>query len=225
MDFTMNFYEGVNTKTPKQTLDSLVARDQICAAGFVGKTSEIQWLHAATLAETNRANEETRPSELQQKSQCMSESDQLSSYSFWAYEEDDDIDMCINVFELPQQKTAERLVWCYMARVQDSFPILARKSFRDQFQTCLVALHSGSAHQLNKTWQTILNLVFAIGARYSYLAGLNWGAEEHDHLIYRARARSLGMVKSSVTDRPNLHQVQMLGLFAFYWLSVGHVNQ
>jgi hypothetical protein len=42
MDFTMNFYEGVNTKTPKQTLDSLVAHDQICAAGFVGKTSKIQ---------------------------------------------------------------------------------------------------------------------------------------------------------------------------------------
>jgi hypothetical protein len=63
--YTMDLYGDVDVKALKHTLENWTTTNQTCATNFFGKTSEVQWLHTATLAEMNRANEETRRSGVQ----------------------------------------------------------------------------------------------------------------------------------------------------------------
>jgi hypothetical protein len=97
--------------------------------------------------------------------------------------------------------------------------------FEEQFRNCSTALENGNALQYSSEWHVILNLVFAIGARYSHLIKASWRADERDHLTYQARAQAFGMIESSATNDSDVHQVQGLGLLAFYWLSTGQVNR
>ncbi|KAF2131108.1 hypothetical protein P153DRAFT_211176 [Dothidotthia symphoricarpi CBS 119687] len=205
--------------------ENLNTNDRARATGFVGKNSEIQWLRAAATAETDRADDEARRAGHQPRGSYAPGSDQVSSFSFWADDENVDVDFYVDPYELPQPETAEHLLLCYMAKVQDSFPILARKFFEDQFRRCFTAVHNGNAPQLNPMWQAILNLVFAIGAKYSHLVKASWRADERDHLIYQARARAFGLNESTITNHSDLYQIQMLGLLAFYWLTVGQINR
>lgn len=112
-----------------------------------------------------------------------------------------------------------------MLKAHDSFPILAREAFEDQFQKHFAAIRNENAPRLNPGWQAILNMVFAIGAKYSHLAQVDWRADERDHLLYQARARLLGLGESTITMHPDIPRIQSLGLLSFYWLSVGQVSR
>jgi hypothetical protein len=48
---------------------------------------------------------------------------------------------------------------------------------------------------------------------------------EYPHLVYFSRAWILSMDKASVRNHPNLQQVQVEGLAAFYLLASGQVNR
>jgi hypothetical protein len=151
--------------------------------------------------------------------------EQISSYSFWTDSENVDIDFFVDPDDWPQLDIAERLLSCYMSKVHDSFPILPRKTLEDQFRKYFTALVNGNASRLSPKWQAILNLVFAIGARYSHSSKASWRADARDHLIYQARARTLGRYDTTITNHPDVPQIQSLGLLAFYWLSVGQVSR
>jgi hypothetical protein len=146
-------------------------------------------------------------------------------HSFWTDSKDVDIDFFVNPYDLPQLEVAERLLGCYMSKVHNSFPILPRKTFEDQFRKCFTALANGNAPHLSPKWQAILNLVFAIGAKYSHVSKANWRADERDHLIYQARARAFAMNDATITGHSDVPQIQSLGLLAFYWLSVGQASR
>jgi hypothetical protein len=136
-----------------------------------------------------------------------------------------DVDFFVDPYDLPQLETAEHLLNCYMSKVHDSFPILPRKTFEDQFRKYFKALANGNAPRLSPKWQAILNLVFAIGAKYSHLSKAKWQADERDHLMYQARARAFGLNETTMTNHSDVPQIQSLGLLAFYWLSVGQVSR
>jgi hypothetical protein len=110
-----------------------------------------------------------------------------------------------------------------MLKVHDSFPILPRKAFEDQTRVCFRALRNGNPLHLSPNWQAVLNLVFAIGANYSYFHNTSWRAD--DHLMYQARARAFGLNEATITSHPDVPQIQGLGLLAFYWLSTGQVSR
>jgi hypothetical protein len=145
-------------------------------------------------------------------------------HSFWTDNKDVDVDFFVNPFDLPQSGVGERLLGCYMSKVHDSFPILPRKTFEDQFRKCFTALANGNAPQLSPKWQAILNLVFAIGTKYTHVSKAIWRADERDHLIYQARARAFGLNDATITGHADVPQIQTLGLLAFYWLSIGQVS-
>ena len=112
-----------------------------------------------------------------------------------------------------------------MSRVHDSFPILSRKTLEGQFCRCYTALQNGNTLRLTPKWHTILNLVFAIAAKYSHLVKANWRADERDHIVYQARAIAFDLNDTTMTSHSDVSQVQRLGLLAFYWLSIGQVSR
>lgn len=208
--------------------EDLHINDRARATGFVGKNSEIQWLRAVALAHSERTDEEARGVFQRRGSFAPgigNGNEQVSSYSFWTDSESVEIDFFVDPYELPPFETAERLLGCYMSKVHDSFPILPRKTFEDQFRKYFTALQNGNAPRLSPKWQAILNLVFAIGAKYSHLSKASWRGDERDHLIYQARARAFGVNDSTMTSHSDVPQIQSLGLLAFYWLSIGQVSR
>lgn len=55
-------------------------------------------------------------------------------------------------------------------------------------------LEDGSPKILPNKWRAILNLIFAIGAKYSDLTKAKWRGDDRHHLIYFTRARMLGLI-------------------------------
>lgn len=55
-----------------------------------------------------------------------------------------------------------------------------------------------------------MNIVFAIGAKYSHLIGADWKGDERDHLVYMTRAVQLLGLKDTVNfvSGPDLELVQ-----------------
>ena len=97
-------------------------------------------------------------------------------------------------------------------------------------------------------WRAHMNLLFAIGAKYSHLIGAEWRGDERDHLVYMTRAMHLLGLKDIVMaiSEPDLELVQAVrnthlasqfrspmkltfhpqtGTLSFYFLVIGHVSR
>lgn len=49
--------------------------------------------------------------------------------------------------------------------------------------------------------------------------------DERDHLLYFSRARLLSLNGNTILNHPDLQQVQVLGLIAFYLLATSQINR
>lgn len=207
-----------------EVLEENLHGDQPRATGFVGKSSEMHWLRVALL-QTEESEDGDPRTMSQRQGSYLSENNQVRTFSYWVDSEQPDFGFSDNVKDLPPPDVAERLLQCYIRNIQDSFPIFPRKTFEDRFLRHFRAVRLGTPSPLDPKWQAILNLVFAIAARYSHLTKADWRANDYDHLVYQARARRLGLSETIITNPADLQQVQGLGLLAFYWMSSGQVNR
>lgn len=214
--------ERLNTESLDLVDENLHETDQARATGFVGPNSEVQWLRTFLLLE--RGDSDTATSE-RGSSANTANNEQVSTVTFYLDSKNIDLEFNVDPYELPTADVAEQLLNIYLDKVHDSFPILPRKLFQDQCQRYFEALRHRSALRLSSKWQAILNLVFAIGAKYSHLIKVNWQADERDHLIYQARASAFAWNENTIGQHPDLPQIQVAGLLAFYHLSVGQVSR
>lgn len=133
-----------------------------------------------------------------------------------------EVDYSVDPYALPNIEVAQRLLDRYMGTVQDVFPILAKDVFTDQVRDYFTAT---TPHRMPEKWLAILNLVFAIGARFSHFTEADWQVNSRDHIIYQSRAHLLNLDEPSLVHLPDLMQVQITALFAFYASTVGNVNR
>ena len=134
----------------------------------------------------------------------------------------------------------QRLVDNYMQTVQDTFPILGKKIFTDQFHKFYASAKQGKPLQPPDKWLSLLNLVFAISSSNSHLFEAEWRSNREspyfyrrsyrtisvqDHSTYHSRAMVLGLRGAWWAAHPELTQMQILGLLALYYLSIGHINR
>jgi hypothetical protein len=128
----------------------------------------------------------------------------------------------IDVMVRPSQQVADRLVDDYFQTVHPEFPIIGKELFLSQYRS----FYSNSNVRPGKRWTAVLNLVFAIAARHSHLSQKQQiQGNTADHLAYFTRAWRLSIGNVALLDHPNLQQVQVEGLAAFYLLSTGQVNR
>lgn len=109
----------------------------------------------------------------------------------------------------------------YFQTVHPAFPIIGKGVFLGQYRS----FYTNPNVRPGKRWIAVLNLVFAIAARYTLLIGDGLEGDGDDHLSYFARAWRLSIDNVALLDHPNLQQVQVEGLTAFYLLSTGQVNR
>jgi hypothetical protein len=74
-------------------------------------------------------------------------------------------------------------------------------------------------------WLAILNLIFALGAKFGHLLSEPWMKGANGPLEYFSRAQKLNFTNGHLFDHPNLQQVQAEGLSAFWLMSMGHINR
>lgn len=213
------------------------------ATGFIGKSSVIQWIRRLKLQidlkdkglSTQIPHSFGPPGDDDTSSTARITAGRLrrSAYSDDAQEsisqstyfmDDESVDIAVeDPFYLPAPHLAKHLYHCYMNTVHQSFPILSRNEIDLDFNS----IFSESAQQDRNSFKMLatLNLVFAIGAKFSYLTTGDLHVGEHDHLRYSTKARKLGITESTFIAHPDLERVRVLGLLSFYLFSIGQVSR
>ncbi|KAF4221464.1 hypothetical protein CNMCM6457_001866 [Aspergillus fumigatiaffinis] len=136
----------------------------------------------------------------------------------------DDLDLPaiepLDASDVPSRDTATKLLNAYLHSVHPSFPIIGISTFLSQFQV----FFNQPPVKPGKKWLAILNLIFAIGAKYAHITNAEWKCGEDDDLIYFSKAKSLSL-EDELLRHPDLQQLQVEGLASLYLLASGHINR
>lgn len=129
-----------------------------------------------------------------------------------------------NPFYMPEEGLSRLLVQRFLRTVYNSFPMIP-KSLEDQLQIYYHSAQNGHAMMFPPRWYATINLVFAIGARLLCLTGSDWPSSTLDETVYVSRVYELLGVNTTVLAPPDLPLIQVTGLLAFYYMSIGHINR
>ncbi|KAJ5241748.1 C6 transcription factor [Penicillium citrinum] len=189
------------------------------ATGYMGKSSEVTWLQRSQgEAEQSDPTQAAKSKRSQNAKPVGGEAIHTMNYHL----DDQSLTVAAPVqsYGLPSTQVANHLFNDYMDTVDPSFPIIDRNLLHTQYSTFF-----DSATWPCDKWLAILNAIFAIAAKHAHLTGAPWRGDSQDHLIFLTRARALGMSEDVLFDKPDLRQIQLEGLIAFYLLSSGQVNR
>jgi hypothetical protein len=170
--------------------------------GYMGRNSQIQWMRtlqrkldqsggepsdmpyaAPRHSEGASSKRSDTPYERQKQSAGAGP---LSDYYFYLDNTDINIDSD-DPDVVPPVEIAIKLFESYQVAVHDPFRILD-SSFEEELQTYYRVSQRGGTMNVCVKWKAILNLVFAIGARFSHLVGGDRRADGCDHHVYMLRA-------------------------------------
>ncbi|KAJ5259451.1 hypothetical protein N7478_012432 [Penicillium angulare] len=204
------------------------------ATGFIGKSSEINWLQklskevnneceAWSASMSNSGDDNGLPSPTLTPRPDNPVGNLMNASNYYL----DDLEIPgkegkhqVDANAVPSRETATKLLNAYLTSVHPSFPIIGISTFVSQFQVFFnqPTLRPGSK------WLAILNLIFAIAAKYGQLTNTDWKEGDDDHELYFARARMLSL-EDQLLHHPDLQQLQVEGLACFYMISSGHINR
>ncbi|KAJ5300463.1 sugar transporter [Penicillium atrosanguineum] len=197
------------------------------AAGYFGKNSEIAWMQRL---EDGIENDSRQQSIATSRSESTSETTSRpqenvvrdTPIAVMNYHLDDlDIPIAKDVdpFLVPPREVADEYLNAYMAFVHPIFSAVRKPAFISQYRQ----FFDRSAKPPRK-WLGILNMIFAIGCRYSKLTGFT-NAPHGNDLIFLSRAWKLGIQSNVLLEHTDLQQIQLEFLVAVYLLCLGQVNR
>lgn len=196
------------------------SRDEITrATGFIGNSSEINWLQTVDreIRSWNATDDESSgfgPCSLRGKDNAV---------CCWDYHDDQaEIPAAPAHLEpsFPSKHTSRRLFNTYLTHVHPSFPIIGSIAFSSQFDSVLRDAKINPA----KRWVAILNLIFAIAAKFVQMTDPAWVSDQEDHRLFFSRSRVLDM-QDDLFQHPDLQKVQLYGLTSLYLLVIGQMNR
>ncbi|KAJ5820622.1 hypothetical protein N7474_006213 [Penicillium riverlandense] len=179
--------------------------------GFIGEHSEVSWLHRLKCILEKRKAALTFERPLEPPS--------VTSVNYYYNDPTMDIREEIAWLSRPPQNIAIQLLDTYFETFHPSFPIIGKVVFLAQFRT----FYSIRDVRPGKQWFAVLNLIFAVAARHLEHTKPSLLSDE-SYAQFFSRAWRLSMDKDSLRNHPNLQQVQVEGLSAFYLLASGHIN-
>jgi hypothetical protein len=192
------------------------------ASGYIGKSSEISWLQRALEHMSSQDGDfDHALTELKENHPQGSPLDyHMDEADLLAVDEES-----VDPMELPPLPIATVLAESYFETVHGSFPLIDKDIFMD---TLVRRFHSRPPLSWEgRRWLSVANIIFAIGAKWMYLTRPFRAASgvpnvgPGDHIVYYARARSLGLDHRLIMDHPLLEQIQALGVLGLY-LIVNH---
>ncbi|KAJ5493263.1 hypothetical protein N7539_002009 [Penicillium diatomitis] len=221
--------EDMEEVTSPSSIGSLEAIDRVeedlnrnensRATGFMGKNSEVTWMQRLQREAEHRSR--GLPGSLE-PGQSKRQDDDLALHAVSYHLDDLDISVPgpVELYAMPSRNVADQLFEDYLRTVHPLFPIINRPLFTAQYRTFF-----DSNAQPGDKWLAILNMIFAIAAKHAHLLEAPWKGEERDHLVYLTRARILSMNGDVLFSHPDLQQVQVEGMIAFYLLASDQINR
>lgn len=209
--------------------DEDFTRESARDTGFMGKNSEVTWLQRLK-HENVHGDDEGAPQTMSGKkhpgdtSIPVQESDIGFKVSDSSYHLDD---FAISTFEhvepyeYPHRDVAQQLFNAYMTRVHPTFPIVGKVNLTTQFNKFI----SGNVQRPPEKWLAIINMIFAIGAKYAHLIQADWRGDERDHIIYFTRARLLSIGNDALFQHPDLQDIQIVTLMSLYFMCISQINR
>lgn len=190
------------------------------ATGFIGKNSEISWMQRLQREAKQRERGEPGPYEGEPASRQYHDFS-LNAANYHLDDFDISIPGPVDMYQMPPREQADRFFEDYLTTVHPFYSIINRPLFTSQYKY----FFDNSARPGDK-WLAILNMIFAIAAKHAHLVQAPWrGDDPQDHLVYLTRARYLSMTGDVLFSHPDLQQVQVEGLIAFYLLSSDQINR
>ena len=129
----------------------------------------------------------------------------------------------IDPFSLPIKMTADALVNSFLSTIHLSFPMMNKAEFLFQYGQ-VWSVHDLTTYQ-DRTFLSVLQLVFAIGAVHAHLIEADWVGDGRDHMLYFAQARMQAVDTGVLNDVCYLGQVQVFGLGSMYLLATDQINR
>ncbi|KAJ5304092.1 uncharacterized protein N7443_003752 [Penicillium atrosanguineum] len=199
--------------------EDLNRNEESRAAGFMGKISEVTWMQHLQ-KKAKHCSQGSSGSLEHGQSKSHEDEPALHATNYHSDEVDISCPEPVEVYAVPPPQLADRLFDDYLKTVHPFFPIINRRLFTAQYRTFF-----DSNAQPSDKWLAIMNMIFAIGAQYAHLTRAPWRGEVGDHLIYLTRARILSVNGDDLFSHPDLQQIQVEGLVAFYLLSTDQINR
>ena len=185
----------------------------------MGKSSAVTWVQRAKKAATDDLEDERniRRSRGTAANGSFSDSTYHAEPSSNVAVETNEV----NPFEWPAPAVAKALVESYFEHVHAAFPILCKKDFYATFES----YPRDQISPEDYTWLSLVNIVFAIGAKFAHMTYADFRGDERDHHVYYARARALGMDQRTLNKDPELQHTACLGILGLYLLAADHLNR
>ena len=122
----------------------------------------------------------------------------------------------VNPYQYPPVSTAMLLNEAFFHALHGAFYFIERGQFLNELMTVKAAGPISNWSQ--RRFLAVSNLVWATAARWLQMTKLGERTDAEDHLIYYARARSLGLDHRIQFDCADVESVQSMGILAFYLL-------
>jgi len=212
--------------------EDLMRNHESRETGYMGQNSEVQWLRSVQ-RQAERGNSDPQgqrygppgasSAAIDERSEALHERRQnarpgsmqhITDATFYLDGDDIEVDIAVDPNEMPGPDIAEKLFDCYLGTVHGTFPLMPA-NFEDQFRRYIQSLRYRNPYQIPPQWRATMNLLFAIGAKYSHLIGAEWRGDERDHLVYMTRAVQLLGLKDTISflAAPSLGRVQAVSVY------------
>lgn len=194
------------------------------ATGYLGKNADVVWLGRAKMHREKQSAKSNTDTDARLELRDIDPAFSASSMSYHL-DEAEVIMPDVDPHLLPPPALAMDLLKTYIQTVHSSFPIIGSDAFMRQYQRLLgipqVRLETAG---LDK-WLAVLNMLFAIATVHFHLTRPDWERVSLDHLVFFNRARKLAMGEASSFTHPDLRQIQVHGLMAYYLVSTDQINR
>jgi hypothetical protein len=121
---------------------------------------------------------------------------------------------------LPTRSWGNHLMETYLQRVDPSFPLIERALFASQYKHAFTQYSSTPPRK----WLAVLNMLFAIGAKYLELSQSGLNSDLDDHIFFH-RAMTLSANESIHCEHADIQQVQIELLASIYYLASAQINR
>ncbi|GKZ25024.1 hypothetical protein AbraIFM66951_000997 [Aspergillus brasiliensis] len=206
--------------------EDLNRSERTVATGFFGKNSEVAWMQRLEDEAESRIRKKEDSVDMEdgvagghtplpQKQETA-----MAAMSYYL----DDIGVplldSVDPYALPPKDVANRYFTAYMDSVHPSFNVVRKTAFVSQYRQFF-----SQPAQPPQRWLAILNMIFAIGCRYTRATSSRPDGDDNQDLVYLNRARKLTLGENSIFEHADLQQIQVEFLVALYFVSRCQINR
>jgi hypothetical protein len=186
------------------------------ATGYIGKNSEIAWIHNLDNRSLSADRQNSTESRL-----LLPSLNSIIPLSYFLDEQHISNFREANPYVLPTRAWCDRLIEAYLHTIDPSFPLIDRSLFISQYEQAF----SQTRSRPSKKWLALLNIILAIGTIYCRLSRSGPDTDIDNGDVLFRRSMTLSSNDSIYSEHADIQQVQIESLASIYYLASAQINR